>query len=453
MSSGFGNSPEDFAIRAIVHDSSLFVSIKDYLKKNHFDNKVYGALYHLLTKSYINYGKLLSFDEMETEIDLTVMDKVRREELHALVQKLRNTEKVSKAYSRGVEKFIKNQMTKEVVSHVIRGYNKKEAPNYDKMQQMMERLNFKLVKDEYVVASDVSKLVLGDAQVGSQNVIPSAIPDLNMYLAAGGYKKRTVNLISAAPKTGKSTLLSIETANAISGRNFEPKKVLHVLIGDLTIEDGWYKIVSALMNTHTQSEIMQMEASEVLEVMSDEHKKALKNLVIASYPSMTLTADTLYEKVMRMVDREFPDGVDMTVVDYIDNLIYEGEGLYERGGKNFSVLEKISKDTDSAVLTGSQLKTKLWTNEIVTAVNTNAESSKKEAMIDLNLALGKKIKLPDNNALMCMTITLNRRGEDSIRLFLQMDYNYCFIKRLTETEWTGKRDDAKRRLKELTGED
>jgi hypothetical protein len=118
-------------------------------------------------------------------------------------------------------------------------------------------------------------------------------------------------------------------------------------------------------------------------------------------------------------------------VDYDENLREEGDSMYKSGGTIYNKVALFAVLNRSAILIASQPKPEFWSKEILT-LESAAESSKKQKIIDMNITMGSASR---GSTVGSLFIAKNRRGEEGKIFRIMKDGKCARIKHITEDEY------------------
>lgn len=266
------------------------------------------------------------------------------------------------------------------------------------------------------------------ASVGSNDqskIVHSFIESLNQVLMFGGFQPSTVNMILSPPGTGKSMYLINEGVCAAK-QGFE---VLHIFIGDMVEYDGFIRYLSRVSGTPQNSLVVMPSEKQmsIVNVCNQQYNNILDRITMISYPSLSITVDTLTEDISKF-EKQLEKDFDVIIVDYPDNLILEGRSLYEDGGTLYSSLEKLARLSKSVVLVASQPQKSYWGHQII-PLEAAAESSKKQQAVDIMLTMNTESRGANFGT---MLLAKARKGEVGKIFRFKTDYAKCLIEEVDE---------------------
>lgn len=433
---------EKFILSSLIHNSFLFSSLSKTIKISYFSDINHRKIYDILLKGLQKYGKVLNYQESCLELVQYITEDSERLQLKSILGELFYIDMSSdfgklfnKSYiNRKIEDFVKTKIVQSVVSEDIAlKIKSSQEVNYTEVYSKLSSINsVSLISQSTPFKlSDVDK-VWDQNPVNTSRIISSAFPTLNRSFQYKGYCPRTLNIVTGPPGGGKSTVLISEGSNAI----FQQKNVIHIVLGDLTSWDVFLRYLPSLLNSekYTTETLATMSKEEIKQIVSDNNIDGrFDRLVVETFPAYSVTADALYDEVVKLSNDFYSNKIDMIVVDYADNLILEHDMMYEGRGVQYQKLEKLGWDLDAMVYSASQPKGAFWDAEYVTESNINAESSKKKHVIDLDLSMGKPTPIPTMKGVAIGTITINknRRGESGRPVHVMYDYLRNIVSEIT----------------------
>lgn len=215
-----------------------------------------------------------------------------------------------------------------------------------------------------------------------ENVIPSVFPEINNCTTVGGYLKGSVVAVAAAPGKGKTQFIFQEEYNMSKVLGL---RILHLALGDMMPID----FISRLGAIHfgvSQKTIIE----NINTYYNDELKEILKNIDISIMTPGTLSIEEFiesYEDRLSKIDKPY----DVIVADYDANFsnASTGENSYNAHKIIYNGLMKIAKGSPyTLVISASQIKTQYFNDEII-PLDGLAESSNKQAIIDMLVTLSR----------------------------------------------------------------
>ena len=206
---------------------------------------------------------------------------------------------------------------------------------------------------------------------------------------------------------------------------------LHLFIGDMTEYDGLVRYLSNVSGVE-QDFIANMTLEEQQNAVRNINleSKVLDNITVKSYAASEITVDQMIEDVFK-IQSDMKTHYDIIAVDYPDNLIKDKESMYESGGDIYNRLSFLARRNHCVVLAGSQPKISCWNDEII-PLSGCAESSKKQHIADLIIALGR----PSNDsALLTGFLAKVRRGTMGTIFRLKTEFNRARFQTISEFEY------------------
>lgn len=236
--------------------------------------------------------------------------------------------------------------------------------------------------------------------------------------------------------TGKSMFLINEGVSAAK-QGFD---VLHIFIGDMVNYDGYIRYLSCMSNTNQGSliGISLGKQQEIVKFCNQQYNNITDRIAILSYPSLSLTINSLMENINRLEAKNKKD-FDMIIIDYPDNLLQEGKSLYEDGGTLYSSLERLARLTKSVVLVASQ-PSKIYWNYSIIPLEGASESSKKQQCVDVMLTFNTETRGAKIGSL---HLVKARKGEEGSIIRIKTDYARCHMEEIDEAEFNILKDQLK----------
>lgn len=210
--------------------------------------------------------------------------------------------------------------------------------------------------EEYIIADDLTPLndeiedlwedIVNDRNTDGTVGIPSMIPLLNEYL--GGYRKNSLSIFVAPPKTGKSTLLMCETIDKV-------KRGLNVVYFDSEMSDREFFLRMLANLTSIPSRVIEAgtyskdEAAKIQEAMRWIKENA--SHIYHRYMPV-INFDEVYEtcKILKSQDK-----CDIAVYDYIkSNSTVSSENYNKIGEFTDNLKNKLAGDLEIPVISACQ---------------------------------------------------------------------------------------------------
>lgn len=301
-------------------------------------------------------------------------------------------------------------------------------------------------KDVYVKAID---LCIGEA-IRSNNIagklsithiervsLDKPVPVYDIY-CSGVYSNYLVHLENgvgvSVHNCGKTMFMVNELANAArQGYN-----ALHLFIGDMTEYDGLVRYLSNISGVQ-QDDIaaMTLENQRGLVESLNKESDILSKITVKSYAASEISVEQMIEDVFK-IQNDLKIHYDIIAVDYPDNLIKSQESMYESGGDIYNRLSYLARRNKCVVLAGSQPKISNWNDEII-PLSGCAESSKKQHIADLIIALGR----PSNDSkLLTGFLAKVRRGTMGTIFRIMTEFERSRLKLISEFDYIQEKSKA-----------
>lgn len=427
---------QETIVSALMKSSYLFSICKDEVSDGYFSSPSCKVIYKALTSYYNKYKGMPRLNELLISIDECYYSTcgVNLSEVKDTCCRLWDLPEPD-------EIFIKDKITDFVrkvrSSSALKDFvdQLKVNPNLESdsvVSDLVKALEVQFSTTKVFSMTDPEQVkTVRQASVGSMDqskVIHSFIESLNQSLMFGGFQPSTVNMIVSPPGTGKSMYLINEGVNAAK-QGFE---VLHIFIGDMVEYDGFIRYLSRVSGAPQNSLVMMPPDKQmsVVDVCNQQYNNLFTRITMISYPSLSITVDTLIEDINKF-EKQLEKDFDMIIVDYPDNLILNGRSLYEDGGTLYSSLEKLSRLSKSVLLVASQPQKSYWNNQII-PLEAAAESSKKQQAVDIMLTMNTESRGANFGT---MLLAKARKGEVGKIFRFKTDYSKCLIEEVNEGEF------------------
>lgn len=378
-------------LNILVHDINLLIKSKEHIRLGYFSAP--GAYILDMMYNYVDEYTSTPNTAYEFEMYLSSKRKLEMIDPEALSEMIREVfldrNYDQKLAVHTIENFIKVHRSAELLNKVKEVVSRGEDVTviHDAAKDFVKYMDFSL--SVLNRSHNIGQNIVGSAALiansgRSDQVIQSTLPVINYNSQYGGYKKGDVSMVIAPPGTGKSIFLVNEGVKAA----MHGYKVLHVYIGDMSLEDGVLRY-SANITRLTQNTLVGMDAPSIARALTvkNEVARVFDNINILAYPPLSLNINDLIQNVYED-QKENKVVYDMICIDYPDNLMPTENNMYENGGVIYANIEKLAKENNSVVLTASQPKNNQWNQEIIT-LDGAAESSKKQHHVDMMITLGK----------------------------------------------------------------
>lgn len=268
------------------------------------------------------------------------------------------------------------------------------------------------------------------------------VPVYDIY-QSGVYSNYLVHLENgigvSVHNCGKTMFMTNELANAArQGYN-----ALHLFIGDMTEYDGLVRYLSNISGT-PQDDLASMPLEEqrgLIESINSE-SDILSRITVKAYAASEITVDQMIEDVFK-IQNDMHVHYDIIAVDYPDNLIKSQESMYESGGDIYNRLSYLARRNKCVILAGSQPKISNWNDEII-PLSGCAESSKKQHIADLIIALGR----PSNDSkLLTGFLAKVRRGTMGTIFRARTEFERARLQMISEFDYIGEKSQEADRMK------
>jgi len=291
-----------------------------------------------------------------------------------------------------VHERVKKYILREIIKKEVNSYNAEDNP--EKFIETLSGLTLSNLSNNFL--DDKAYTIAGFDELDPQamkdelqnRIIKSSVELINKSTPLGGYLRKQMFCISAAPGSGKSLLCMQECVEFA-------KQGLHVLysaFGDLKQYD---------FLTRMTAQVNHQPFAHVEMNLVDSFKLALKNcpqlanIAIETYLPDKFTAS---EYVNHVLTDEYKDTglslhewADVIVIDYDANIRSE-QTMYLKGEEIYQTLYRLT-EPDKLVLMVSQLSKYAWAKEVID-LSDLGESSRKQQIIDGMLTLSHP---PSNN--------------------------------------------------------
>lgn len=243
-------------------------------------------------------------------------------------------------------------------------------------------------------------------ELASPSGIKSSLDFINNASPLGQYINAQVINVTAAPGSGKTLLLMMESAMACGPCN---KRVHYLAAGDLNKSDFLLRMAAQI------NKIPLEEVYDNIMVYKDKTIQYLNgNFSFSCVPAGSINALEYYDFMVSIAE-----DYDMFVLDYDANIDTESDNMYKAGEELYNSLSKLSKyksrvtpgKEGKLVFVASQPKIGYWTNDKIPITGLN-ESSRKQAILDEIITIGKN----PTSSTHCgfVSIVKNRRGKKDI---------------------------------------
>lgn len=428
---------QEIVVSSLLKDSYLYSIAKTELNEGYFESPACKIIYKALSRYFDKYGTLPSEKEL-----IVGIDECYSASLGITKELAINTAKILYNSPQYEEEFVKDRLTdivrkirssKALQSFIIKVNNKETLDNEDVVREITESLEVSFSESKvYNLADTQSISTMRDAAIGSSTdnkIIQSSIPSVNSALQYGGWQPATINMIIAAPGTGKSMFLFNDGATAAQ-QGFQ---VLHILIGDLVEYDGFIRYLSLISGTPQNDLIMMppVQQGNIVNYCNQQYNNIMTRIDLLAYPAEMITIDELEENIKR-TERQLNKDYNMIIIDYPDNLKKgKSSNMYEEGGAMYASLERISRLFKATLLVASQPKQCYWGDEIL-PLESAGESSRKQHAADTIITMGLVGK---DAKVGTMSIVKTRRGQKKRAIRFKTAFERCKIEEINEAEY------------------
>lgn len=294
-------------------------------------------------------------------------------------------------------------------------------------------------KDVYVKAIDLNMFerVRSNNDAGHAIIthielikLAQSVPVYDIY-QSGVYSNYLVHLENgvgvSVHNCGKTMFMVNELGNAArQGYN-----ALHLFIGDMTEYDGLVRYLSNISGV-PQDDIagMTLENQRNLVEHLNNESDVLSRLTVKSYAASEISVEQMIEDVFK-IQNDLKIHYDIIAVDYPDNLTKSQDSMYESGGDIYNRLSYLARRNKCVVIAGSQPKITNWNDEII-PLSGCAESSKKQHIADLIIALGR----PSNDSkLLTGFLAKVRRGTMGTIFRIKTEFERAKLKMISEFDY------------------
>lgn len=213
------------------------------------------------------------------------------------------------------------------------------------------------------------------------NMLQTGIPGWDKALG-GGFVKKNLHLIGAAPGGGKSKTMAALTKNALATM----KKVVFITL-ELSEVETQANINCAITGL-SMSQMLDPECRKEFEEKLAMFKNTFNpQCIVKFYKPGAVTADTLHNYIQKVIQKKEEElkikwKPDVIFVDYLDKLLPTQKvkgNMYEDVGGVANDLKNLAISFDCPVISGSQLGRYTWnlSGDAVVTLDAIAESAQK----------------------------------------------------------------------------
>lgn len=254
---------------------------------------------------------------------------------------------------------------------------------------------------EFLQAVEVRKLVIHELAE------PEIAYDIQRVAISENYLTKSASgVVLVNHNTGKSLFMLNEVVQMLNAG----KVVYYAALGDMFKLDFIIRISSIITGTNYYEVSINPK-----KYYNDKVKLMTQNLYLTVAPAGFYELDALHEFMETSVIPK-AGRVDVFGLDYDANLKRTSESMYEEGGLVYDKLTSIARPqyaTYRLVFVASQPKIQFWDQDELDK-NCSAESSKKQAVIDLMITMGKNPKIT-KCAAGIMKAAKVRRGKEGVK--------------------------------------
>lgn len=426
---------QSLVLSSILKSTYLYSKVNKLLKLEFFSNLNYRIILSKVIYHYNKYGNvptckaLLNYLDNVTEVPNTVELKSACIELFAM-------------QGDESEEYIIDQITSFVRSNNIKNAIVKYLPKIEKSNDsnsLINELGNALSESIEIDCTQGSELLLSDSEAlaesrrlavgseeGGSGIIQSKFDQVNRALMFGGYKYGDLVAIVAPPGSGKTSIL-VNEGVAAAQQQFQ---VLHLFIGDMNNYDGWIRYMSCICKV-SQRDLVNMTLEQQQNFIASHNFVGMaSHITVKDYPAESFTADQLIKDIREIQNRQNRK-YDLIIVDYPDNLISEGDNMYQSGGTIYNKLSAFAYKNKSAVLVACQPKIAYYSSEVI-PLEGCAESSKKQQNIDMMISLGKPYR---DFEYLTAFIPKCRRGEVGGKFRIKTNFEFMSATVVSEIEY------------------
>lgn len=332
----------------------------------------------------------------------------------------------------------------EITDAVLKNLNDNTIKNVTKIA---EKYN-KSVR-QYLTKMDeinISKIVLNDSNVYkisndtytfNRIVIPTGFNLIDEAIG-GGLQSGRIYLIGGKTGLGKSSFLIQLAVNFLK----QNKKILLITLENSveeTIERIYANISDIPMNKLLEySDDVNSRVSEFFNTYKD------AQIEVVFYPADTLTVEQISERV-RLSNVKY----DIIMVDYLDLLKYQSSQKIEeriRLTKIVRLLKKLAQETNTVVISPSQLQRGVYRSKIVEVDNISESFGKITESDGVFIVEATPSELAENNTLR-INIGKMRHGKSGVRIEMSVDFSkmkFVEIRYVSQDEIENEEDEDER---------
>jgi len=433
---GTARELQDIALYGFMKDEYIMGKCADSVQESYFDTETHKIIFRCLKHFYNKYHILPGEKELSSMIINECVDK-NKEYTNGIVvcmSKIYNTEMKSQDYLyEQVIRFIRRNKIERSLRDVVNYQTNTGKIDLDKVAgNLSEDLSLTLGKKQEAynlgdisVVEDIISETVGD--INNPMMIKFFIDAVNKRMQFKALSPGTLNMVSAPPGTGKTTLMINQGMFAAR----EGYEVLHIFLGDMSRYDAIIRYLSNKSGI-ASNRLVEMSVNELKNTIKNNNLDgALGRINVVSYAQCELNATQLIEEIKRL-QKDNKHHYDMIIIDYDENISKDDEdNIYESGGLIYNKMGMFAVENHSVVFIVSQPKPGYWNQEII-PLEAAAESSKKQKIIDTMITMGKPFR---SSSVGSLFIAKNRRGEVGSIIRIKMNGANTRIEAITQREY------------------
>lgn len=429
---GTSNELQEVSLVALVNDPYLLSKCIGEVTEYFYENLSYRLIF-ICIKEYYNKYMIIPTDK---ELKLVVEDKYKEdygdiEDVYMCIDKIYSQKVASEdfIYSKMID-FIRRNRIEKSLNNVVKYMESGEVDLDAVAVELKNSVNMTISKAKVHNLSDIESIKeIREEALGSDEnpiIIKFFIDKVNKNMQYGGFTPKTVNLVTAPPGNGKTTML-INQGMYTAQQGY---KCLHVFLGDMTNWDAKIRYLSCLSGIPTKTIISFTDEELVKFIQKYNMSGMLSNLYTVAYAADELTASGLIEEI-GSIQKDMRIHFDCIIIDYDENLAEEEDNMYKSGGQIYNKIALFAAINRSVIFVAAQPKPQYWKCEVI-PLEAAAESSKKAKIIDSMITLGKPGKTSEVGTLF---IAKNRRGDSNSIMRLGINGENARMKHITEDEY------------------
>lgn len=429
---GTSKELQEISLVALTKDPYIFSKCMSVISENFYVDLSYKLIYKCLKLYYSKYMILPSKEELKLLVNDNYTDDYG--DLDDISLNIDNiySQKVSSedyAYEK-ITDFIRRNKIEGALNKVIKHMESGSVDLDQVAVDLRDSIYINFRKAPVHNLADISSIreIREDALGTSDNpiLIKFFIDKVNKCMQYGALPPGTLNMVTAPPGRGKTTLL-INQGVCTAKQGY---KILHMFLGDMSRYDGLLRYLSCFTGIQTKK-LVNLNDDELAKFIQKYNMSGiLANIDIASYAADELTANQLIEEVTS-IQKDNRTHYNVVIVDYDENIANDEINIYKSGGQIYNKLALFAVVNKSVVFIASQPKPEFWKQEII-PLEAASESSKKQKIIDLMLTLGKSSK---DSSVGTLNIAKNRRGDDCKIMRIKTDGSTAQMTHITEDEY------------------